>query len=140
MKIKSYMMMFISSLRFQSLIFQTSLPEGAFVDKLEKANVAPVHKREYKIYWKIIAQLTYLLFLVGFLKESSVNLFLTIFSVTNFLLIPSQTTHQVICALPNSGQKIQTGFDSNPTNDMKSVLLEISKAFNKIWQDGLEFK
>lgn len=64
MKIKSYMMMLISSLKFQSLIFQTSLPEGAFVDKWEKANVDPVHEREYKIYWKIIAQLTSLLFLV----------------------------------------------------------------------------
>ena len=72
--------------------------------------------------------------------KSLFNYFLTIFSVTHFLLIPSQTTHQGICALPNSGQKIQTGFDSNLTNGMKSVLLEISKAFNKIWQDGLEFK
>ena len=36
--------------------------------------------------------------------------------------------------------KIQTAFDNNPTIDVASAFLDIFKAFDKAWHDGLIFK
>ena len=36
--------------------------------------------------------------------------------------------------------EIQTAFDENPTGDVRGVFLDISKAFDKVWHDGILFK
>ena len=36
--------------------------------------------------------------------------------------------------------EIQTAFDENPTADVRGVFLDISKAFDKNWHDGIIFK
>ena len=36
--------------------------------------------------------------------------------------------------------KFQTAFDSNPNVEEIGVFLNISKAFDKVWHDGLLFK
>ena len=36
--------------------------------------------------------------------------------------------------------QIQTAFDENPTVDVRRVFLDISKAFDKGWHDGIIFK
>ena len=35
---------------------------------------------------------------------------------------------------------MQTNFDSNPPVDVRGVLLDISKVFDKVWHKGLLFK
>ena len=36
--------------------------------------------------------------------------------------------------------EIQTAFDENPTVDVRGVLLDISKTFDKVWHDRIIFK
>ena len=40
----------------------------------------------------------------------------------------------------NYCHEIQTVFDENPTVDIRKVFLDISKAFDKVWHDGIIFK
>ena len=35
---------------------------------------------------------------------------------------------------------IQTAFDENPTVDVRGVFLDLSKASDKVWHDGIIFK
>ena len=36
--------------------------------------------------------------------------------------------------------EIQTAFDENPTANVRGVFLDIFKAFDKVWHDGLLYK
>ena len=36
--------------------------------------------------------------------------------------------------------EIQAAFDGNPTINVRTAFLDISKAFDKVWKDGLIFK
>ena len=36
--------------------------------------------------------------------------------------------------------EIRTTFDNNPIADVRGVFLDMSKAFDKVWHDGLIFK
>ena len=36
--------------------------------------------------------------------------------------------------------EIQTAFDENPAVDVRGVFLDLSKAFDKVWHDGIIFK
>ena len=36
--------------------------------------------------------------------------------------------------------EFQTAFDENPTVDVRGVFLDLSKAFDKVWHNGVIFK
>ena len=62
----------------------------------------------------------------------------------NKLFTPSQPGFlpgdSCIAQLLSIIHEIQTAFDENPTVDVRGVFLDISKAFDKVWHDGLIFK
>ena len=63
---------------------------------------------------------------------------------SNRLSTPSQSGFlpgdSCISQLLSIIHEIQTAFDENPTIDVRGVFLDISKAFDKVWHDGIIFK
>ena len=64
--------------------------------------------------------------------------------LSNELFTPSQSGFlpgdSCIAQLLSIIHEIQTAFNENPTVDVRGVFLDISKAFDKVWHDGLIFK
>ena len=63
---------------------------------------------------------------------------------SNRLFTPSQSGllpgDSCIAQLLSIIHEIQTVFDENPTVDVRGVFLDLSKAFDKVWHDGIIFK
>ena len=63
---------------------------------------------------------------------------------SNRLSTPSQSGFLLgdscIAQLLSIIHEIQTAFDENPTVDVRGVFLDILKAFDKVWRDGIIFK
>ena len=63
---------------------------------------------------------------------------------SNRLLTPSQfgflPGDSCIAQLLSIIHEIQTAFDENPTVDVRGVFLDLSKAFDKVWHDGIIFR
>ena len=63
---------------------------------------------------------------------------------SNRLFTPSQSgflpDDSCIAQLLSIIHEIQAAFDENPTVDVRRVFLDISKAFDKVWHDGIIFK
>ena len=62
----------------------------------------------------------------------------------NRLFTPSQSGFlpgdSCIAQLLSIIHEIQTAFDENSTVDVRVVFLDLSKAFDKVWHDGIIFK
>ena len=63
---------------------------------------------------------------------------------SNRLFTPSQSGFppgdSCIAQLLSIIHEIQTAFDENPTVDVRGVFLDLPKAFDKVWHDGIIFK
>ena len=77
------------------------------------------------------------------MKEWSIDSLFN-YLVRNKLFTPSQSGFLLgdwcIAQLLSIIQEVQTVFDENPTVDVRGNFLDISKAFDKVWHDGLIFK
>ena len=77
------------------------------------------------------------------LKELCIIPFSTIFKVidfshlSNLFFFPSDSR---IAQLLSIIHEIQTAFDENSTADVRGVFLDILKAFDEVWRDGIIFK
>ena len=115
------------------IIFDESLRKGIFPEIWKKANVVPIYKKEdknlIKNYHPII-----LLPILG--KLFKIYNFLFNYSLTNKHFTPSESGFlagvSLISQLPSIIHEIQTAFDENPFVVVRGVLLDISKAFDKV--------
>ena len=121
------------------IIFEESLQKGIFPEIWKKANVVPIHKKEDKIYCLIS-----LLPIFGKVFERVIYNSLFSHFLSNKLFTPSQSGFlpgdSSIVQLLSITHEIQTAFDNNPTVDVRGTFLDISKAFDKVWHEGLVFK
>ena len=110
------------------IIFKQSLKEGIFLEIWKKGNAVPVHKKEHKNLLKIIVQLAYFPSFSSIWKSNYLQ--------TNKLYTPLQSGFLPgdlwIAELLSIKHEIQTGFDNNPTVDLRGVFLDIWNTFDKV--------
>ena len=126
-----------------NIIFDHSIKKGKFPEIWKKANVVLVHKREDKMLVKNY-RLISLLPIFGKMFERVMHNSLFNYFPSNRLFTPSQSGFlpggSCIAQLLSIIHEIPTAFDENSTVDVRGVFLDLSKAFDKLWHDGIIFK
>ena len=125
------------------LIYMKCLENGRFPSSWKKANVLPIHKKENRQLKKNYRPIS-LLPICGKIFEKLIFDAIYKFLCENQLLTPNQsgfrpgdsTTNQLLSIT----HKICSAFEELPSRETRAVFLDISKAFDKMWHDGLLFK
>ena len=126
-----------------SLIYEKCLITGSYPDIWKKANVLPIHKKESRQVKKNYRPIS-LLPICGKIFEK------VMFDVLHKHLSDNQilTTNQsgfrpgdsIINQLLYITHRIYAAFEEFPSCETRTVSLDISKAFDKVWHDSLIFK
>ena len=126
-----------------SIIFWFSLKAGYFPTAWKKAKVVLVHKKGNK---QILSNYRPVSLLPICSKLFEKIIFDTILQhlMANKLLNPNQSgfmpgdscKHQLISVI----HEIYVSFDANPSLEVRDVFLDISKAFDRVWHEGLIYK
>ena len=61
----------------------------------------------------------------------------TFYTFTIWVFFPG---HLCIVQLLSIIHEIQSAFDENPVADVRGIFLDISKAFDQVWHEGLLYK
>ena len=115
---------------------------GIFPDTWKRANIVPIHKKNEKnlkenyrpisllpIFGKILEKLIYESLYSHLEKLNFLN--------PNQSFRPRDSTSNQLLSITHS---IFEAFDCNPTLEVRSVHLDISKAFDRVWYEGLIYK
>ena len=125
------------------IIFTNYLRRGVFPEIWKCANVVPVHKKNEKNIKSNYRPIS-LLPISGKVLEKLIYDSLYSHLVSCDLLNPNQSGFRpgdsTVNQLISITHTIFKAFDCNPPLDVRSVYLDISKAFDRVWQDGLIFK
>ena len=123
------------------LIFQACLESGKFLNEWKKANVVPVHKKDYRQILKNYRPIS-LLPIAGKIFERLLYDRMFEFFTANNLISKNQSRfspgESCFNQLLSITHEIYQSFDDNL--EVKAVFLDISKAFDKVWHKGLIFK
>ena len=132
-----------SILKPLKLIFENCLRTRLFPDQWKKANVVPIHKKGDKQLTEYYRPVS-LLPICGKVRERLIfNSFFNYFIENNLLsphqsdIIPGDSCVQQLISVTH---EIYNAFDCNPSLEVRGVFLDISKAFDKVWHDGLIYK
>ena len=123
------------------LIFQSYIKHGKFPNEWKMANVVPVHKKSDKQILENYRPVS-LLPICGKVFERLMYNSLFEYFIQNDLISPYQSgfkpgdscTNQLISITHKIYQSFDGGFEA------RGVFLDISKAFDKVWHDGLIYK
>ena len=127
------------------LIFEASLQGGGggFPDYWKKANVVPVHKKESTNLVKSYRPIS-LLPIFGKIFERVIFKDLFNYFHKNELFTKCQSGFlpgdSCISQLLSIVHDINSSFDCDPMQIVRGMFLDISKAFDKVWQERLLFK
>ena len=113
---------------------------GLFPDNWKKANVFPFHKKESRQLKKNYRPIS-LLPVCGKIFEKVIFDTMYRHFTDNQLLTPNQSGFRpgdsTINQLLYITQKIYIAFEEFPSGETRAVFLDISKAFDKVWHEGL---
>ena len=125
------------------LIFKSMINEGVFPEDWKKSKVVPIHKKESKNVIKIYRPISLLPIFSkvfeGLVFNALFNFFLQIklFTPCQSGFIPDDSC---VSQLQLITHEIYKNFDCHPPTDMRGTFLDISKAFDKVWHEGLIYK
>ena len=124
-------------------IFENIVRTGIFPDQWKEANVTPVHKKKDK---QTVSNYRPISLLPLFAKvfEKIIFKHLYNFLTTNKLITKNQSgftpgdsgTNQLLSLIHD----VHLAFDDNSCLEVRSVYLDMSKAFDKVWHEGLLHK
>ena len=106
------------------LIFQQAMESGSFPSEWKKGNVVPIHKKDDKQCLKNYRSISLLSICGNFFQKLIFNEIFKFF-IENELISPNQS---------GFSDSFDDGFE------VRGVFLDISKAFDKVWHEGLIFK
>ena len=121
-----------------NLIFQQAMESGSFLSEWEKGNVVPIHKKDNKQCFKNYRP-TSLLPICGKISKKLIFNEMFKFFIENELISPNQSGFKpgdsYINQLVAITHEIYKSFDDG--FEVRGVFLDISKAFDKVWHEGL---
>ena len=126
-----------------SIIFQKCIHSGVFPDSWKKSIIVPIHRKNDKQLINNCRSVTLLPICSKIFKGIIFNSIFQ-FVEENKLLNVNQSgfqpgdscEYQLLSIVHN----IYAGFDQNPPLEVHSCFLDISKAFDKVWHEGLIYK
>ena len=125
------------------IIFEKAFSTGSFPKKWKKANIIPVHKKADKSIIKNYRPIS-LLPLLGKLFEKCIFDSMYSYFEDNNLFHPCQSGFRkrdsCISQLLAITHEISCNFDANPPLETRAAFLDMSKAFDKVWHEGLVHK
>ena len=123
------------------IIFQNCLRSGKFRSEWKKANVVPTFKKGDKQCIKNYRPVSLLLVCGKVFERLLYNNMFPFFS-ENDLISPKQSGFRAGDSCTNQllsiAHKIFSAFDDG--HEVRGVFLDISKAFDRVWHEGLLFK
>ena len=124
-----------------SIIYKNCLSKGVFPNKWKKANVIPVYKKNEKNLTTNYRPIS-LLPLCGKIFEKIIYDSLYTYINENKFISDDQSGYRrgdsTIKQLITITNEIHKTFDQG--NELRAVFLDISKAFDRVWHEGLIFK
>ena len=124
-------------------ILKNCVEKGTFPACWKKANLVPIHKKNQKNMLKNYRPIS-LLPIFGKVFEKLLFKSLYSFLIQNDLISPKQSGFikgdSTINQLLSITEMINSSFDCDVPKEVRSVFLDISKAFDKVWHPGLLFK
>ena len=125
------------------IIFRNCLKDGVFPICWKKGNITPIHKKGDKCTISNYRPIS-VLPICGKLFEKLIYYDLYNYLSSNNILNSNQSGFRsgdsCINQLTAITHEIFKAFDSNPTLEVRGVFLDISKAFDKVWHEGLVYK
>ena len=132
-----------SLLKPLTILFQNSTKSSCYPVIWKRSNIIPVHKTNDKQLVKNYRPIS-LLPIFGKIFEKIIFDRLYNFLLQEELLNPNQSgfrpSESCVKQLIAITHEIFEAFDCNPSLEVRSVFLDISKAFDKVWHEGLFYK
>ena len=125
------------------ILFKNSLKLSCYPDIWKKSNIIPAHKKNDNQLLNNYRPIS-LLPIFGKIFEKIIFNRIYDFVLKQELLNPNQSgfrlSNSCINQLLAITNEIFEAFDCNPPLEVRSVFLDMSKAFDKVWHEGLLYK
>ena len=135
--------MWISHYRTALFDFKNCLSSYTFLDVWKKANIIPIHEEGDKQVLKNYRSVS-LLPICGKIFENLIFNAIYFLFEDHKLLNPRQSGFKkndfCINQLVSITHQIYSAFECDPSLEVRGVFLDLSKAFDNVWHDGLIYK